>query len=98
MGGQGIVRGGINLSVACSYNPSIRKGGDNVHTIIEAKANRTREWRVWRAVIVALVAAVVAAILASVGVTMWNKPRVWVPVLAGYAVGVITYALIAPES
>ena len=66
-----------------------------MHTVIEAKTHRTKEWR---AVIVALVAAVVAGVLAAVAVTMWDKPRVWVPVLAGYAVGIITYALIAPES
>jgi hypothetical protein len=72
--------------------------GITVHTVIEAKAHRTKEWRAWRAVIVALVAAVVAGVLAAVAVTMWDKPRVWVPVLTGYAVGIITYALIAPES
>ena len=35
-------------------------------------------------------------VLAAVAVAMWDKPRVWVPVLAGFAVGVISYALIAP--
>jgi hypothetical protein len=44
------------------------------------------------------VVAAVAGILAAVAVTMWDKPRVWVPLLAGYAVGIITYALIVPES
>jgi hypothetical protein len=49
-------------------------------------------------VVVAFTAAVASAVLAAVAVAMWDKPRVWVPVLAGFAVGVITYALIAPES
>jgi hypothetical protein len=51
-----------------------------------------------KAVVVGAVAAVVAAVLASVAVTIWDKPRVWVPVLAGIAVGIIAYALAAPES
>jgi hypothetical protein len=46
----------------------------------------------------AVVVGGVAAVLASVAVTIWDKPRVWVPVLAGIAVGIIAYALAAPES
>jgi uncharacterized membrane protein YagU involved in acid resistance len=52
--------------------------------------------RQWKAVVVGFIAAIVAGVLAAVAVAMWDKPRVWVPVLAGFAVGVISYALIAP--
>ncbi len=46
----------------------------------------------------ALTMALVAGAVAAVAVTMWDKPRVWVPLLSGFAVGIITYALIAPQS
>jgi uncharacterized membrane protein YagU involved in acid resistance len=62
-------------------------------TLINAKAQRMRQWK---AVVVGFIAAIVAGVLAAVAVAMWDKPRVWVPVLAGFAVGVISYALIAP--
>jgi hypothetical protein len=52
----------------------------------------------WRAAIVALVMALVTGVLAAVAVAIWDKPLVWVPLLAGGAVGILTYALIAPES
>jgi hypothetical protein len=64
-------------------------------TLTNTKAQRMRQRK---AVVVGFTAAVAAAVLAAVAVAMWDKPRVWVPVLAGFAVGVITYALIAPES
>ena len=64
-------------------------------TLTNAKAQRMRQWK---AVVVGFVAATTAGVLAAVAVAMWDKPRVWVPVLAGFAVGVISYALIAPES
>jgi hypothetical protein len=64
-------------------------------TLANAKAQRMRQRK---AVVVGFMAAVAAAVLAAVAVAMWDKPRVWVPVLAGFAVGVIAYALIAPES
>jgi uncharacterized membrane protein YagU involved in acid resistance len=62
-------------------------------TLINAKAQRMRQWK---AVVVGFIAAIVAGVLAAVAVAMWDKPRVWVPVLAAFAVGVISYALIAP--
>jgi|HubBroStandDraft_5_1064220.scaffolds.fasta_scaffold27130_3 uncharacterized membrane protein YagU involved in acid resistance len=62
-------------------------------TLTNAKAQRMRQWK---AVVVGFIAAIVAGVLAAVAVAMWDKPRVWVPVLAGFAVGVISYALIAP--
>jgi hypothetical protein len=62
-------------------------------TLTNAKAQRMRQWK---AVAVGFMAAIVAGVLAAVAVAMWDKPRVWVPVLAGFAVGVISYALIAP--
>jgi len=64
-------------------------------TLTNTKAQRMRQRK---AVVVGFTTAVAAAVLAAVAVAMWDKPRVWVPVLAGFAVGVITYALIAPES
>jgi uncharacterized membrane protein YagU involved in acid resistance len=63
-------------------------------TLTNTKAQRMRQRK---AVVVGFIAAVLAAVLAAVAVAMWDKPRVWVPVLAGFAVGVIIYALIAPE-
>jgi uncharacterized membrane protein YagU involved in acid resistance len=62
-------------------------------TLTNAKAQRMRQWK---AVVGGFIAAIVAGVLAAVAVAMWDKPRVWVPVLAGFAVGVISYALIAP--
>jgi len=62
---------------------------------MKATALRRKEWR---AAMIALTMALVTAALAAAAVTMWDKPRAWVPLLAGFAVGIITYALIAPES
>ena len=67
----------------------------NAASIIKNKAQRKKEWR---AAIVALVMAFVTGALAAVAVTIWDKPLTWVPLLAGGAVGILTYALIAPES
>jgi uncharacterized membrane protein YagU involved in acid resistance len=64
-------------------------------TLTNTKAQRMRQRK---AVVVGFIAAIAAGVLAAVAVAMWDKPRVWVPVLAGFAVGVISYALIAPES
>jgi hypothetical protein len=58
---------------------------------------RSQRMRQRKAAVVGFIAAITAAVLAAVAVAMWDKPRVWVPALAGFAVGVITYALIAPE-
>jgi uncharacterized membrane protein YagU involved in acid resistance len=63
-------------------------------TLTNTKAQRMRQWK---AVVVGFIAAITAGVLAAVALAMWDKPRVWVPVLAGFAVGVISYALIAPE-
>jgi uncharacterized membrane protein YagU involved in acid resistance len=65
--------------------------------IASVSTARSQRMRQRKAVVVGFVAAVVAAVLASVAVTIWDKPRVWVPVLAGIAVGIIAYALAAPE-
>jgi fatty acid desaturase len=50
-----------------------------------------------KAILIAIAAALVTAVVAAIAVTMWDKPREWVPILAGFAVGIITYALIAPQ-
>jgi hypothetical protein len=52
----------------------------------------------WKAVMIALVMAFVSGIVAAVAVAMWGKPLTWVPFLAGGAVGILAYVLIAPES
>jgi hypothetical protein len=44
------------------------------------------------------VAALVAGILTTTALTMWDKPRAWVPILTGCAIGVLAYALTAPEA
>jgi hypothetical protein len=67
----------------------------NAATLTNARALRMRQRK---AVVVGFIAAVAAAVLAAVAVAMWDKPRVWVPVLAGFAIGVISYTLIAPDA
>ncbi|MGB9473592.1 MAG: hypothetical protein WCE87_00825 [Candidatus Udaeobacter sp.] len=47
---------------------------------------------------VALCIGFVAALCVAWAATMWNKPPSWVPLLAGVAVGILTYVLVAPES
>jgi hypothetical protein len=47
---------------------------------------------------IALAAAVITALVAASAVSMWDKPRAWVPILAGIGVGIIVYALAAPDS
>jgi hypothetical protein len=63
--------------------------------IPKIKEHRKKELR---AAIVAVVMALVTGVLAAIAVAIWDKPRVWVPLLAGSAVGILAYALIAPES
>jgi uncharacterized membrane protein HdeD (DUF308 family) len=64
-------------------------------TATKHKAFRRKEWT---AVIVALGTALVVIGVTSAALTIWDKPRAWVPILAGGALGILTYALIAPES
>jgi hypothetical protein len=60
----------------------------------KTKSHRNRETA---AVLIALVMALVTGVLAAIAVATWDKPLIWVPVLAGGAVGILTYTLIAPE-
>jgi hypothetical protein len=86
----------IALTVTVRYNPS-RKAVDNMIPVAIPKIKDHRKKK-WRAAIVALVMALVTGVLAAAAVAIWDKPLVWVPLLAGGAVGILTYALIAPES
>lgn len=51
-----------------------------------------------KAVTIALIAAFVTVWIAAGAVKMWDKPRSWVPILVGIAIGILAYVLIAPEA
>lgn len=47
---------------------------------------------------IALIATFVTVWIAAGAVKMWDKPRSWVPILVGIAIGILAYVLIAPEA
>jgi hypothetical protein len=61
------------------------------------RKTKTQQQREQTAVVISLVTAVVAGIAANQSPTIVTRPPVWVPVVAGIAIGTLAYALIAPE-
>jgi hypothetical protein len=58
------------------------------------KAQREKEKG---AVKIALIAAIATSVLLTGVLTMWGKEVSWTPLLAGLMVGILSYAVVAPE-
>jgi hypothetical protein len=63
-----------------------------------SRALQLQRKRQRRAAIIAICTGFAAASAVAWAATMWDKPPSWVPVLAGVAIAIIAYGLIAPES